>query len=54
MVEIKTQYSAVTIEPMADSRFIYQVKDLAPGVSADSTTFESSYGEKIAQAIINL
>jgi 2-polyprenyl-3-methyl-5-hydroxy-6-metoxy-1,4-benzoquinol methylase len=54
MVEIKTQYGAVTIKPMADSRFIYHVKDLAPGVRVESTTFKSSYGEKIAEAIINM
>ena len=54
MITLKTPEATIYIEPLENGRFHYQLKDLAPGVNVQETSFESHYGEKVAQAILDI
>lgn len=54
MTEIRTSEGVVEIEPLPNSMFRYNLKDLSKGIDVEATTFESCYGQEVAQAILDM
>jgi len=54
MITIKRPEATILIEPLENGKFQYQLKNLAPGLGVQETSFESFYGEKVAQAILDM
>lgn len=54
MAILKTPEATILIEQLDNGKFLYQINALIHGLNVTESTFESFYGEKVAQAILNL